>query len=68
MLSTSAKAFARVGYRVQDFGWLAGGYTSPQLGELPGPPRAGVAAGGTLEPLGTDLSGVYVLGGIHFGR
>ena len=68
MLSPATALFARFGYRHQGFGELEGGYTSPQLGELPGPPRSGVLAGGPLEPLDTDLSGVYVLAGFSFGR
>jgi len=54
--------FARLGYRFQNLGKLDGGYTSPQLGVMPGPPL-------NLEdqPMDTDTSGVFLLVGIGFG-
>jgi len=64
LLSKQTTLFARLGYRHQNFGELEGGYTSPQWGTLPGPPRFG---NGTGEPMETDLSGIYVLAGIGFG-
>jgi hypothetical protein len=75
LLSAGTTVFLRLGYRYQNFGELEGGYTSPQWGAQPGPPRFGHGAlitgqpgFPTGEPMGTDLSGVYLLLGLGFGR